>query len=72
MQMIKYKKPTHTDENGKQFFLTCSVPWSEKKEAEIKGKGYSYSVVEYEPHVPEWKKKATADDVLDTLLGVSE
>lgn len=72
MKKIIFKQPTYVDKNGKQHYLTYGVEWSEAKEEEIKGKGYSYSVVEYEPHVPEWKKKATADDVLDTLLGVSE
>jgi hypothetical protein len=72
MLWIKYKKPTYVDENGRQCYLTRGITWSEANEEKIKSKGYSYSVVEYEPHVPEWKKKATADDVLDTLLGVSE
>ena len=85
MLMIKYKKPTHTDENGKQYFLTCNVPWSEKKEAEIKEKGYEYSIVEKEdkpkPAAPTLEERVgtletdTADlaEALDMILsGVVE
>lgn len=66
MQMIKYKKPTHADENGKQYFLTCNVPWSEKKEAEINAKGYEYSIVEKEV------KPKPAKPSLETRVGTLE
>ena len=67
MLMISFKKPTYVDENGKQHFLTCGVKWSEKKEAEIKTKGYEYSIVEKEDKKPKPVKPS-----LETRVGTLE
>lgn len=66
MKMIQFKKPTNTDEFGRQRYLTSRVPWSEAKEEEIKGKGYEYSIVEKEDKKPAKPSLASRVGTLET------